>query len=607
MNKNLPKAVSGSSILRMFIVLLFSVGVAIASIEIITYSATKKLTEQADRISQLRCRTVRKTISAVLVGTEWVGDSFLANMSHITYTEGEGDVYHAYHVIDNDQLKNLHTEKLYTRLKLFLESNYDLYSASFIFKPGVIADAPARGIAANVLCSDFSERDLLDDYDIFSRNIFLDAETKKVTYISKSGPVSEAKMPVITFVFPLFNESGELLGEFWADAKLEALSEVISKALPSDELTAIILDNDLHSVASNIPEWNAKDFADIMEELTGETYSVENTLETEQLVKNREKITFDSEINGEEYKIMFSPMEGYEYTILLSIPTNIFGKEISAFKKFMLLVSMIGILLLLGSLFYAFIAFKKKVEENLKMNSDLAIAADIQRNFLPRANFKNDVIDFAAFQRPAKKVGGDLFDYIERDGKLFFCIGDVSGKGVPASIFMGLASSHFRNACRYMDKVEDIAASINNSLADRNESSVFCTMFLGVLDMNTLEMAYCNAGHEGPALLSEGGKTEFLETVGDIPLGIEDGYRFSAGTVTFKKGQRLFFFTDGISEARAADRKLFRKEHILQTLAETSNEESSSQTIKHMIAKVEHFAKGAEQSDDITMISISFI
>jgi len=330
----------------MFIVLLLSAGVAVAPIEIITRTATKKLSDQTDRIAQLRCRTIRKTVSAVLVGTEWLGDSFLSNMSHISYPDAEGDIVHAYHMMTDDQLKKLSTEGLYNTLKLFLESNYDLFSASFVFKPGVISDAPARGIAANVRCSDFKERDLLDDYDIFSKDIFLDGESKKVTYISNAKQVSEEKTSVISFVFPLFNENGVLVGEFWADVLLDKLSDIITKSIPSDDFTATVLDKNLRSVSSNISEWNARDYADIVKELAGEAYSRENIKEAEELIRKREKISFNTVFNGQEFRIMLSPLEGYDYTILVATPTDVLSSEIIAFKRYMLLVSLIGIVLL---------------------------------------------------------------------------------------------------------------------------------------------------------------------------------------------------------------------------------------------------------------------
>ena len=143
--------------------------------------------------------------------------------------------------------------------------------------------------------------------------------------------------------------------------------------------------------------------------------------------------------------------------------------------------------------------------QKASMERDLQVASGIQMGMLPKdfpSNHERDDVQIYATLTSAKQVGGDLFDFYFRDNKLFFCIGDVSGKGIPASLFMAVTRSVFRTVSAKEDRPDAIMTSLNNTIADMNESLMVVTMFIGVLDLPTGMLRYCNAGHDAPMLVA---------------------------------------------------------------------------------------------------------
>jgi len=206
---------------------------------------------------------------------------------------------------------------------------------------------------------------------------------------------------------------------------------------------------------------------------------------------------------------------------------------------------------------------------------------------------------------PAKAVGGDLFDFFIRDEKLFFCVGDVSGKGVPASMFMAVARSLFRNVSAHVPEPHIIAKALNESMSDGNEMNMFVTMFIGVLDLQTGHLSYCNAGHDAPLLIGQG--VGVLPCESNLPIGLMD-WNFVMQETTIVPGTTIFLFTDGLNEAENALHQQFGDERILQLAEEqlAKGEYQPMPLIQRMSAAVHFFAGAAEQSDDLTMLAIQY-
>ena len=244
------------------------------------------------------------------------------------------------------------------------------------------------------------------------------------------------------------------------------------------------------------------------------------------------------------------------------------------------------------------------------IENEQTIAHNIQMAMLPKIfppyPNRND-IDIYGMLTPAKAVGGDLFDFYIRDEKLFFCIGDVSGKGVPASLVMAVTRSLFRNVSSHSSEPGQIATALNKALSEGNETNMFVTFFVGVLNLADGNLLYCNAGHEAPLLVGKGIGT--LPCDANLPLGIMSDWSFTQQQATIYPQTVIFLFTDGLSEAEDADHMQFGEERILAVAEKVlSQQQLQSQTfIDEMADAVNRFVGDAEQSDDLTMLAIRFL
>ena len=243
------------------------------------------------------------------------------------------------------------------------------------------------------------------------------------------------------------------------------------------------------------------------------------------------------------------------------------------------------------------------------IENELKVAHDIQMSMLPKIfppYPERDDIDIYGLLNPAKDVGGDLFDFYIRDNQLYFCIGDVSGKGVPASLVMAVTRSLFRNVSSHSSEPGQIATALNKALSEGNETNMFVTFFIGVLNLADGSLQYCNAGHEAPLLVGKGIGT--LPCDANLPLGIMPDWSFTQQQVTIYPQTVIFLFTDGLSEAEDADHTQFSEERILAVAEKVlSQQQLQSQTfIDEMADAVNRFVGDAEQSDDLTMLALQY-
>ena len=245
--------------------------------------------------------------------------------------------------------------------------------------------------------------------------------------------------------------------------------------------------------------------------------------------------------------------------------------------------------------------------EKERIGSELRIARDIQKQMLPETfpPFpERQDIDIYGSLVPAKEVGGDLFDFFISDEQLFFCIGDVSGKGIPSAMVMAQTHSLFRVMTARESEPARIVQAINTVLCEGNESNMFVTFFLGILDLRTGHLRYCNAGHDKPFLLRSEAAPELLPAVANIPLGLFNDFNYEQQEATLAAGTTIFLYTDGLTEAKNLQRKLFGMERIADELNPSL---TCQQLLESMTSAVHRFVKDAEQSDDLTMLAIRYI
>ncbi len=236
-----------------------------------------------------------------------------------------------------------------------------------------------------------------------------------------------------------------------------------------------------------------------------------------------------------------------------------------------------------------------------RIESELRIARNIQMSMVPNVFPDNPGLDMYALMNPAKEVGGDLYGYLMIGDKLYFCVGDVSGKGVPASLFMAQATRLFRTLAAQGLKPAEICTRMNSALADGNTTRMFVTFFLGLIDLQTGHLDFCNGGHNSPVILNGEGHTGFIKMIPNLPVGIFPNFQFRGEEVESLKGKSLFLYTDGLNEAENKNLEQFGNDRLLDILRKC-RQEDARQLVEHLASEVEKHREGAEPNDDLTMM-----
>ena len=249
---------------------------------------------------------------------------------------------------------------------------------------------------------------------------------------------------------------------------------------------------------------------------------------------------------------------------------------------------------------------KKSTAEKASIKSELNVAQNIQMSMLPKTYppypERNDIEIYGSLT-PAKGVGGDLYDFFIRDEKLFFCIGDVSGKGVPASLVMAVTRTLFRNIATHTVEPSHIVETMNMNICEGNDNNMFVTMFVGVLDLATGHLCYCNAGHDAPYI-----QTEQLPCNPNLPVGVMSEWKFTEQETTLNSNTMIFLYTDGLTEAENSNQAQFGVERVKDVINAHQNDACSpKELIDDMTEAIHQFVCDTEQSDDLTMIAIKYI
>ena len=331
----------------------------------------------------------------------------------------------------------------------------------------------------------------------------------------------------------------------------------------------------------------------------------------------REMYTINDSINTHETKRQLTEMNTRYHVNELKV------KQQQDQIRLILTGASIIMIVLLGFILYRYRAAKRlkiahdkllvaydQLEETTtakeRIESELRIARDIQMGMVPR-QFppfpERTDIDLYASMTPAKEVGGDLYDYFILHERLYFCVGDVSGKGVPASLFMAVACNLFRVIAQQEIPPCEIARQLNDALSADNENGMFVTMFIGVINLASGKMDFCNAGHNPPVIMNDGDAAHFLELEYNCCLGLFPGAEFDGGTIDDVREHPFFVYTDGLNEAENATQQQFGDNRLLSVL-QSHSYENAQHTIDTLKEEVARHVAGADPSDDLTMLCV---
>ncbi len=425
-------------------------------------------------------------------------------------------------------------------------------------------------------------------------------------YLDKDG----AKMIVTSYAVPIHDSTGRTVAVLAADVSLDWLGDFLNAhhVYPSSYNTMISREGKLMAcpVESLVMQKSIQEVTSGMEDT-----SVLNINRQMMSGKSGQSTVVDDE--GNKNYVFYSPIEGGTGWSMAVVCSD---KEIYRGLRqvgFNLMLLMIFGLALMSYILYRTINGFNRLQlvnaEKERIGSELRIARDIQMGMLPKIfppYPDRDDVEIYGSLVPAKEVGGDLFDFYIRDEKLFFCIGDVSGKGVPASLVMAVTRSLFRTVSSHEAAPDRLVSRMNESMAEMNESNMFVTLFVGILDLPTGRLHYCNAGHCAPMLIGSG--VGLLPVDSNIPVGLIPDWKYTAQQTLVNPQTTIFLYTDGLTEAEDVTHALFGEKRMLDVASQLRSKirTTPDDIISCMSQSVHDFVKGNEQSDDLTMLALQY-
>lgn len=312
-------------------------------------------------------------------------------------------------------------------------------------------------------------------------------------------------------------------------------------------------------------------------------------------------------------------MDGVLFTLVFEVVAR--SIQFMGTTDFMIAFKVQGTIILLLALGHimmvgSFILVVNKLVEERKnrtfrerLDSELTMARNIQLSLVPNVfpPFpEREEFDIYAILQPAKEVGGDIYDFFFLgEQRLCFMIGDVSGKGMPAALFMSGTRTLFKAEADREDDTAEILRRVNNELCRGNDASMFVTLFCGILDLKTSEIVFTNAGHNPPYLYRKEGELEAIVCKHGPAVGIIEGNCYGSGTIRLQPGDTIVMYTDGVTEAMNGENMMFDVQRLENVICNHTNHEPQDLLLAVMEA-VEQFVDGAEQSDDITMMALTY-
>ncbi len=369
------------------------------------------------------------------------------------------------------------------------------------------------------------------------------------------------------------DEQGQLIGVVGDDFTIEWIKDILQDIKPYDEAVCLIhgTNGSLIAASDSIPP---------------SVFSGQH---------------LDFRFNG--WRVYSQTMYPINMQLMIAVPNHLIWQSIQWRSIVTLCVLIIGIAVL--------VLLFRRIEKNQKaylqvenehklMQNEMQIAMNIQRGILVHDFIDDERLSLHATLVPMQSVGGDLYDFYRDGDYVTFIIGDVSGKGMPAAMFMSATVTLFRAAVKRHLSTNAIMEEINSTLSSNNSLMMFVTAFIGRLHLPTGKLTYCNAGHLPPLMVKDGVCRWFDMKAANIILGLDDTYHFTEQSTTIEHGEQIIVFTDGVTEAENAHHQLLGFDHLLELL-QAHQQPIDDQAIYDVVCR---FSAGAEQSDDIAIMNI---
>ncbi len=579
--------------------LLFTVGFGVC-----LYLARQEVTSDVDKKIQRDIDYLNSFIDGQLQRVEDAGYSFSSLVFGDVVMENGQD---GYVELDDSYLHHKPSpDELYKEIEKFMRATPILCGIAIEFEPYVYPEINSQyGFTPYVtnVSGDYNCLDLGEITNSFEWEWYTATSVLKHGHWCNPFKDSSIGHVIACYAIPVL-KNGQPFAIIAVDIDTESFSSKSTEISPYPGAQVSLLDRDFNFVSNTDKSLLLKNVS----ELEGIAYSADENIK--KLMESRGGGQFDMRFDGTEYMMYFSPVPRTDWMITIQCPKQEIYGAVDRMKKITTLISLISVLIMTLVLTLVFHRFRNVSMKEAGIEKELNVAANIQAGMLPQSLMVPDFthqLDVFGYQKPAKTVGGDLYDYFTRDNKFFFCIGDVSGKGIPASLYMVVILALFRNVTHKESDPGKIATEINNTLVASNNYSMFCTMFFGVLDMDSGKLEYCNAGHNKPMVCRNSDfKVSYKDVNANLALGVMDNFPYTKEEMHIAPGDSFFLYTDGLTEAEDEEKALFGDDAALEAFGRSVKDNDSKNCINGVLqAVVSHSAK-AEQNDDITMLVIEY-
>lgn len=585
---------------------VFSLGFGIS-----LYIAREEVKREANLTVEADIDYMRAYVDGQLQRVEDAAYTLLCTQFGNTVRDAQGNC----HVeIDPKRYNKPSIEEINALLSQFLDANPHVCGIAIGFEPDVYPNMSSTYGMASYITNVGGGKDTLNlgaIHDYRLRTWYSNAATSnRSTWSSPFRETSIGKV-VTCFSVPLHGTDGRLIGVLGIDIDNEAFRNKCKEVAPYPRSEVAMLDSNFHFVAHSNPDFDLKSIDEVID------YDAYNFFDETclQAFRNHESGHFEIDRIGDNDALFyFTPINRTGWTITIECPNNEIMDSITSMKRKTTTIAIVSILFMIVCFVWLFNRMQGVALAKASIDGELKIASGIQLDMLPKgypAFPERDDIDVCGYICPAKSVGGDIYDYFIRDDKLYFAIGDVSGKGVPAALFMAVIHALIRNVTQHMSDPAHIIMALNDALAERNDHNMFCTMFIGVLDLNKGKLDYCNAGHCAPLLMLKNGDVHPLDVAVNIALGVIEKFPYKGQTYSMQGGDGIFLYTDGVSEAENHEKVLYGDKAIVKSLRFNPNSPNdtklnASGVIEMVINDLSKHVEDADQSDDITMLMVQF-